>query len=222
MYKLLREEYTAFIVTRKPGLPDGYSMQQMSDDYAMMVKEEFGGPVDVIGLSTGGSIAQHFGADHADLVRQLVIHSSAHTLSDEAKKGQMRVAHLARQHKWRAAYAELLSLMVPRNLITPVVIWLGSLLMSFGAPKDPSDLIVTIEAEDKHDFRGRLAQITAPTLVVAGDQDRFYPEVLVRETAEGIPNARLIIYEGKGHPASGKQFGRDVLMFLREGMADRL
>jgi hypothetical protein len=37
---------------------------------------------------------------------------------------------------------------------------------------------------------------------------------LFRETAEGIPNARLIVYPGMGHPASGKQFGRDVLAFL--------
>jgi hypothetical protein len=31
----------------------------------------------------------------------------------------------------------------------------------------------------------------------------------------GIPNARLILYPGMGHPASGKQFERDVLAFLR-------
>ena len=46
-YKLLQNDYTAYIVTRKPGLPDGYSMQNMSDDYATMIREEFGHPVDV-------------------------------------------------------------------------------------------------------------------------------------------------------------------------------
>jgi hypothetical protein len=40
---------------------------------------------------------------------------------------------------------------------------------------------------------------------------------LFRETAAGIPNARLVLYKGMGHPASGKQFGRDVLAFLLEG-----
>ena len=95
------------------------------------------------------------------------------------------------------------------------VVWLAAMLMgTFGVPKDPHDLVVTIEAEDKHDFKDRLAQITAPTLVIAGDQDPFYTEALFRETAVGIPNARLILYKGMGHPASGKQFGRDVLAFL--------
>ena len=224
-YKFLEQSYTTYIVTRKPGLPDGYSMQDMSDDYATMIKEEFGGPVDVIGVSTGGSIALHFAADHPDLVRRLVIHSSAHTLNDAAKSMQMRVGHLARQRRWRAAYAAMAGFVLPRDgvkrYIAKPVAWLGSLLGAmFGAPKDPSDLVVTIEAEDKHNFKDRLAQITAPTLVVAGDQDPFYTATLFRETAEGIPNARLILYEGMGHPASGKQFSQDVLAFLKEGIAE--
>ncbi|MCJ7695456.1 MAG: alpha/beta hydrolase, partial [Anaerolineaceae bacterium] len=58
----------------------------MADDYAVMIREEFAPPVDVIGTSTRGSIAQHFAADHPDLVRRLVIHSSAYTLGDAARK----------------------------------------------------------------------------------------------------------------------------------------
>jgi pimeloyl-ACP methyl ester carboxylesterase len=85
-----------------------------------------------------------------------------------------------------------------------------------GAPKDPSDTVVTLEAEDKFNFKERLAQITAPTLVAAGEQDPFYTPALFRETAAGIPHARLILYPGMGHPASGKHFQQDVLAFLRE------
>jgi pimeloyl-ACP methyl ester carboxylesterase len=211
-YQYLEEDFTTYIVLRKPGLPDGYSLQNMAEDYATMIKDEFGEPVDVIGVSTGGSIAQHFAADHPELVRKLIIHSSAYTLSDSTKRIQMRVGHLARQRQWREAYATMVS---PTRYPKPVI-WIGSLLAGmFGAPEDPSDLVVTIEAEDKFNFKERLGQITAPTLVVAGDQDPFYPEALFRETAEGIPNARLILYKGMGHPASGKQFRRDVLMFLK-------
>ena len=86
----------------------------------------------------------------------------------------------------------------------------------FQHPDDPTDLVVTVAAEDQFNFKDQLTQIAAPTLVVAGDQDPFYSEDLFRETAEGIPNARLILYEGMGHPASGKQFQRDVLDFLKE------
>ena len=225
-FLFLDPDYTTYIVTRKPGLPVGYSMKDMSDDYARMIRDEFGDPVDVIGVSTGGSIVQHFAADYPELVRKLIIHSSAYTLSDFSKHLQMRVGDLARQRKWREAYATLVSPVfsqrgVGKNLARPLV-WLASLMGGslFGAPKDPSDLVVTIEAEDKHDFKDHLAQIKAPTLVVAGDKDPFYTEALFRKTAEGIPNARLILYKGMGHPAAGKQFEQDVQLFLKEGVVE--
>ena len=214
-YRYLEQDYTTYIVLRKPGLPAGYSLQDMADDYAAMIGEEFGQPVDVSGVSTGGSIAHYFAADHPDLVRKLVIHSSAYTLSDSTRSLQMRVASFARQHQWREAYATMLT---PTRYARPVV-WIGSLLAgAFGAPEDSSDLVVTVEAEDKFNFKERLAQIAAPTLVVAGEKDPYYSVALFRETAAGIPNARLILYKGMGHPASGKQFRRDVLRFLKEDM----
>ena len=220
-YKGIQDDYTVYVVIRKPGLPEGYSLKDMSDDYAELIKEEFGGPVDVVGLSTGGSIVQHFGADHPDLVRKLVIHSSAYTLSEETKNLQMKVADLARERRWRAAFWALFSYMVPRKGIKRIIVgpimWIVSLLATMlGAPKDPSDLIITVEAEDKHNFKDRLSQIKAPTLVVAGDNDPFYTVDLFRDTAEGIANAELILYEGMGHPASGKQFCIDLMAFLKK------
>jgi len=220
-YKFLERDYTIYCVLPRPRLPAGYTMKNMADDYAAMIREEFGGAVDVLGVSTGGSIAQHFAADHPDLVRKLVIHSSAFTLSEEAKRFQLHLAQLAEQRRWREAYAAMLDFMLRREgvmkYLAGPVIWLGSLMASrLFVPKDGSDMVVTVEAEDKHDFKGRLHEIKAPTLVIAGDRDPFYTETLFRETAAGIPNGRLILYEGVGHPAGGKQFGRDVLEFLRE------
>jgi hypothetical protein len=52
--KGLTNSYKIYIVSRKPGLPPGYSLSDMSDDYAVMIKNELGGVVDIIGISTGG------------------------------------------------------------------------------------------------------------------------------------------------------------------------
>ncbi len=48
------------------------------------------------------------------------------------------------------------------------------------------------------DLRPRLAQITAPTLVVCGERDKVN-QPLSRELADGIPNAELRIIAGAGH-----------------------
>lgn len=217
MYRFLSRDYTVFSVLRRPGLPQGYTLGDMADDYAVMIREEFGSPVDVIGISTGGSIAQHFAADHPDLVRQLVIHSSAHRLSDPARAMQLEVARLAEQRRWREAWAVLLRFMLGPGALARGQAALAATLLSLSTPADPTDLIVTILAEDQFAFQDQLARITAPTLVIAGERDPFYTPALLRETAAGIPNARLILYPGMGHPASGRQFRQDVLAFLREG-----
>ncbi len=218
MYDSLNQDYTIYVVTRKQGLPEGYSLADMADDYAKMIREELGCPVDVLGVSTGGSIVQHFAASHPELVRKLVIHSSAYTLKDSAKETQLRVAKLAREKKWRAAYAEMMgvsSLKGAKSLLKPLFFLISLIGGSiFGKPDDPSDLVITIEAEDKFNFKDRLNEIKAPTLVTAGDKDPFYTPELFRETAQGIANARLILYKGMGHPAGGEQFKKDLKAFL--------
>jgi pimeloyl-ACP methyl ester carboxylesterase len=89
-------------------------------------------------------------------------------------------------------------------------------LLSLGKTPDLTDLVITIETEDQHAFKDRLSEIKAPTLVIAGTNDPFYTPALFRETAAGIPRARLVLYENMRHPAMGKQFEREVLGFLRE------
>lgn len=75
--------------------------------------------------------------------------------------------------------------------------WVGliAFLLSLHHPEDPTDLVVTVEADDY-----------------------FYSPELFRETAAGIPNARLCLYAHIAHPAGGKRFREDVLQFLREGV----
>jgi pimeloyl-ACP methyl ester carboxylesterase len=221
-YRFLEEDYTIYVVTRKPNLPGGYSLKDMSDDYAAMIREEFGGgPIDVIGVSTGGSIVQHFAAEHADLVRKVVIHSAAYTLGEAGREVQMRVAKMAPKGQWRQAYATIMNFMYPNSgAIGKAAFGIMAFILAQAhimVPKDPSDLIITIEAEDNFNFKDRLPEITVPTLLVAGENDPFYSAALFQETAAGIPNAKLCLYPKMGHPAAGKQFKQDVLAFLRDG-----
>jgi pimeloyl-ACP methyl ester carboxylesterase len=213
--KRLTTEYTVYLVNRKPDLPIGYSMQNMSNDYATMIREEFEGAVDVIGMSTGGPIAQYFAIDHPDLVRRLVLAMTGYRLTEEGKKLQRHVGDLARQRKWRQAYASLITGVYPRGIKKHLFRLLMWLFGAFSAPDDPSDGLVEIEAEDRHDFGDKLAEIHIPTLVIGGDEDFFYP---ISETAAGITNAKLILYKGYGHDVifnHSRQFSEDILAFLR-------
>jgi pimeloyl-ACP methyl ester carboxylesterase len=223
LYRPLEARYTTYLLSRRPGLPEGCSLQDMSDDYAATIREEFGEPVDLVGLSTGGLIAQHFAADHPALVRRLVLHSSAYRLSEEARRLQERVRDLALARRWRAAYAAVFAAMAPRRAgLARVAAWLAAPLggLLLGRPSNPSDVAVTYAAANAHEFVDRLARIQVPTLVAGGERDPFYTPALFRETAEGIPSARLLLYERMGHPVSGGRFTRDLLDFLAAPVPD--
>ena len=149
-------------------------------------------------------------------MRRLVIHSSAHRLSDPARAAQLEVGRLAGQRRWREAWAVLLRFMLGQSRRAHLQAWLASTILGLSKPTDPSDLIVTLLAEDQFAFQQQLARIAAPTLVIAGDRTRSTRPRSSR-TAAGIPNARLCLYEKMGHPAGGKQFRRDVTRFYATG-----
>ena len=69
----------------------------------------------------------------------------------------------------------------------------------------------------RFNLRSRVSQITAPTLVVAGQLDQTVPLRAKVELASSIPDSRLEVIEGSGHGTpldSPDEFNRLLLEFL--------
>ncbi len=215
MYQPFASRCTVYNIGRKPGLPAGYSIRDMSEDYAVMIRNEMETPVDLMGISTGGTIAQQFAVDHPELVRRLVLASTGYRLSEGGAAAQRKIIKLARQGKWRPAAAAMASVMTsgPIRPLCKVFFWmLGK--GAFGSPDDPSDGLAELEAEDRFNFKEHLSEIKTPALVIGGEKDGFYP---VSETASGIPCVKLVLYKNAGHMVLMKRrFKCDVLAFLTE------
>jgi pimeloyl-ACP methyl ester carboxylesterase len=63
-----------------------------------------------------------------------------------------------------------------------------------------------------------LEQLTAPALLVWGEQDAFIPRAVQDELLETLPDVRLEVYEGVGHAVHWERperFARDVVEFSR-------
>jgi pimeloyl-ACP methyl ester carboxylesterase len=149
----------------------------------------FEGPVDVIGFSTGGEIAQYLAADHGELVRRLVLSDTGCRLGEDAKALRRATRNKAAQARPPEAQADIANHIDFGRFGQGVVKLLGKRLMK--EPDDASDYIATIEADLGHDATDALSRIAAPTLVIAGSRDFFYPDPILRETAEQIPQATL-------------------------------
>lgn len=211
----LAEAFRVTVLQRRPGLPPGTTMGDLASDAAAAVRDDLGGgPVPVLGVSTGGAVALQLALDHPGLVSRLVLVCSAARLGEDGRRRQRRLAELTRAGRPRAAWAQIGTPLAATPLgraVMTAVCWLG------GGPagEDAGDLLATIDAEDGFDVEARLAELTVPTLVVGGGRDGFYGD-RIAATARGIPGARLVLAPRAGHmtAASDTAVQRAVVAFL--------
>lgn len=190
-----------FILNRRGDLPTGLTMSALAAEHADALRSHFPDPVDLLGLSTGGSLAQQLAADHPDVVRRLVLVSTACRLGPTGRSLQAAVAVALRAGQIRAAAAIAAVGLAPRaGVFARGVGWISGPRIIPNATV-AADLAATIEAEDGFDLAGCRSPILAPTLIIAGGRDRFYSPALFAETAALIPNSQLKVYPKKGHLA---------------------
>lgn len=193
----LGEHHRVHVLQRRPGLAPGTTMADLADDVAAAVRDDLGGgPVPVLGVSTGGSIALQLAVDHPEVVSRLVLVCAAGRLGDDGRRRQLRLAELTRAGRPRAAWGQLgapLAGTAPGRAATTVLCWAG------GGPTgdEAADLLATVAAEDAFDLMGRLSEVRAPALVVGGGRDGFYGDLIAR-TAEGL-RARLVLAPRASH-----------------------
>ena len=219
MFRVLARHHRIHVLARRPGLARGTDMADLARDYAEAIRRDIGGPVPLVGTSTGGSVALQFAVDHPDLVRRLVVVAAGSRLSDRGRAVQRAFGYLILAGEHRTAWG-----IFGRSLVAtqPAKFALSTLLWSLGptmSPDDPSDMLATIDAEDRFDITDRLWSIEAATLVIGGDHDELNSAAILRDTADRIPSGRSIILPGKGHvraAGSGTTI-RHLTEFILEG-----
>jgi pimeloyl-ACP methyl ester carboxylesterase len=212
--------YAIWFVTRRRNMPAGHSIEEMAEDYARLIAEEFGGRVDlVVGESFGGMIAQYLAALHGESWEHLAIVVAAAEVNDWTKEVDSRQCSALAGGDGAGFGMAFAEYVLPgersrwaRRVFGP---WIARSLLS-GKNYPPSDLLVELEAEISFDSRPVLPRIEAPVVLLTGDRDQFYPIEVVEETVGLIPDCTLVRYEGQGHmkAATNKRVAHDVLGFV--------
>jgi pimeloyl-ACP methyl ester carboxylesterase len=205
---------TVYLVNRPRDLPPKLTMPDLATAHADALRSRFAEPVDIMGVSTGGAIALQLAVDHPMVVRRLIVACAASSLGDWGRQQLALYGSLIGQGK---SGARVLAPILARSLFRwPMIlaIWLDEWLER---NLDPADMLATIHAECGFDVTNRLAEITAPTLVIGGENDGAFSPDQFRATAQGIPGAQLVLYPRRGHISAmfDPRFGRDVAKFLQ-------
>ncbi|MEV5970528.1 3-oxoadipate enol-lactonase [Streptomyces sp. NPDC051921] len=148
------------------------------------------------GVSLGGAVGLHLAAYHPDRVDRLaVLCSSAHfggAAPWEERAAAVRREGLAKLADTADARWFTPGFTVPR-------------LVADHRAADPEAYAACCDALAAFDLRDRLADITAPTLLVAGREDPATPPAHLREIADAVPGAALTELPGASHLAPAER-----------------
>ncbi|MBC8446955.1 MAG: alpha/beta fold hydrolase [Chloroflexi bacterium] len=197
-----------------------YTLVDMAEDAAAVLDGLGIASAHVMGASMGSMIAQELALAHPDKVRKLVLVCTMaqmvrYRLSfvdpwkwivDNDPQAEILPAHIitwCMTHDFQQN-AEVVDTMIEQMLAAPY-------------PQPPEAFGRQAAALSGHDALERLGGITAPTLVIVGDQDLLTPPWNGRQVAAAIPGARFQILEGGGHCLFWEipdKFNQAVIEFL--------
>lgn len=214
---LARAGFEIYFTNRWPGMAANTTFADVAARHADGILDHFGKPVDVLGVSTGGSLALQLIADRPDVVRRAVVACAAYMLGPRAMTLQRELLQALEETGRYPSQAILDSLQgklrsrLLRAVLTPVAVVAARRITI----ENPTDAIAMLRAEYAFDVRDQLKDIQTETLVICGAQDDFWTPEMFAETACLLPRGRLIMYPNRGHALiTAQEFFRDVTAFL--------
>ena len=194
----------ALMSGKPPALP--YTLADMADDAAALLTALGIDQAHIVGASMGGMIAQLVAINHAGRVRSLTsIMSTTGNPALPPAKPEAMAALMERPTTAELTDVLALGLRITRAIGSP------------GYPAPEAPLRQRIERDFRRSFhptgagrqmaaimadgdrRERLKAVTAPTLVIHGEDDPLVPVEGGKDTAAAIPGATLLTIPGMGH-----------------------
>ena len=193
------------------------SIEQAASHIEQLLEQLDTGPVFIIGVSMGAAVAMCIALNNHALVRGLVlvspwVHASEHTRSLVDRLFRMAEAGDMAPHTDLFLRYVLPTIYLERH--TPEVERLRALAMQ----QSSKAVAYTWAACLAFDLAGKLGQIRAPSLLIAGLNDLFTPPYLARAVAEGLSEVELEVWEGAGHfpfLEDPMRFNRRLETFIR-------
>lgn len=218
-YRCLARDYTVYMFSRKSSVPAGSSTRNMAGDLAEAMEELGISSACVVGVSMGGMIAQHLAADYPERVEKLVLVVTAARKNPILLESLEEWTGCARRDDHRALMESNL-----RRIYSPDYYrknkWMVPVVGLLTKPKSYDRFLILAEACRSHDAFERLGSVTAPTLVIGGEQDHSLGGAASREIAGQIPGAELKMYPQWGHGLyeEAGDFLETVMEFLKRDM----
>lgn len=198
MYRDFAREYTVYGFSRLSTLPQGYTTRDMARDQKVAMHLLGIEKADIFGVSMGGMIAQHLAADYPDKVDRLILAVTAARPNPMIQACIQEWIGQAQANDHAALIDSNLRLIYSQEYYRKNKAFIP-MISAMTKPKSYDRFLVQANACLIHDCYDKLPSITAPTLVLGGEQDAVVGPEPSREIAARIPNAQLKMYKNWGH-----------------------
>lgn len=179
-------------------------MADLADGAARLLRQLDSGPVVWIGLSMGGMVGQELALRHPTLVSALVIANSTSSYPEAARAmWQQRIATVNAQ-----GFSGIADAVMQRYFHDEFRATQAATVARFRqrlTTTDPDGYVAVCAAIGALDTTARLAQVTVPTLVIAGELDQGAPVSMSQTMVDAIPGARLVVLENASHLSAIEQ-----------------
>jgi pimeloyl-ACP methyl ester carboxylesterase len=186
----------------RTAMPGGsVSVEMMADDAAQVLLALGIPAAHVAGFSGGSIAAQELALRHPELVRSLVLQSTWPVPDPYLRSWLVFVQWLVEVAPSERAFLEgfFLDIYTARAHDDGTVAKFIGEVLAFPHKQSIEDLQHYLDALLDHDTTDRLAQIAAPTLVLAGGRDPTARPELCRAVADRIPGAHFEVMEEEAH-----------------------
>ena len=234
-FRVLRWHYRGHGKSPAPGKASDIGVEQIIDDLEFLLKTLAIDKAVLFGHSMGVQIALEFHRRHAERLLGLVLLCGSygnpldtwhdHTLLRSAfpfvRQAVERYPDLAKRLAGLVMKTDLAVTFAMKTELNPDLMRRDDMVPYFDhlAEMTPLAFVRTLDSLKDHSAWDHLGAIGVPTLVVAGERDRFTPAWLSRRMAEAIPSAELLLVKGGSHTAPlecPELVGRTVRKFLNE------
>ena len=176
------------------------SVASMAEDASALLEALEVPRAHVLGWSLGSAVAQELALAHPEQVASIVMYATWGRCDGFQRSviTALRLPYAVRDME--AAMTAAGIAFSPQALDSPdLEQQMAAMLPAF--PQDEAQMQVTVEQWDAdlaHDTLDRLGGITAPTLVIVGEQDLLTPTWQSRAVADAVPGARFELVTGPG------------------------
>ena len=214
-YGILNEEFTSYLFDRRKTVPEGYSIYDMADDTAAVMKELGLSDTYVFGASQGGMIAMAMAIRYPELVKKLVLGSTSPHVKPHQRAVLDRWIELARKKDAEGLCVEYAKEIYPKEVFEQ---YKGVFLDMAKTVTDEEleKFIIVASSIIDFDVSGELKKIKCPTLALGVlDSDATME---IAENLDYRPDFSLYMYTGYGHAAfdTAPDYKQRVFDFLME------